>query len=142
MQFQRIDFLSLKYYQSLSLRYEILRKPLKLHFTLDDLIPDQHSFHLVGIDRNNVVACLVLSEITTKELKMRQVAVKELLQGKGIGKKIVAFAEKEAKKIGCTSFILNARKSAIPFYLSMGYQLEGEEFLEVGIPHFKMKKDI
>ncbi len=142
MQFQRIDFLSQKYYQSLSLRYDVLRKPLKLHFTLDDLIPDKNSFHLVGIDRNNVVACLVLSEVTKKELKMRQVAVKELLQGKGIGKKIVAFAEKEAKKFGCTSFILNARKSAVPFYLSMGYQLEGEEFLEVGIPHFKMKKDI
>jgi predicted GNAT family N-acyltransferase len=142
MQFQRIDFLSQKYYQSLSLRYDVLRKPLKLHFTLDDLIPDKNSFHLVGIDRNNVVACLVLSEITKKELKMRQVAVKELLQGKGIGKKIVAFAEKEAKKFGYTSFILNARKSAVPFYLSMGYQIHGEEFLEVGIPHFKMKKDI
>ncbi len=142
MQFQRVEYLSQKYYQSLSLRYDILRKPLELHFNLNDLIPDKHSFHLVGIDRNIVVACLVLSEINTEELKMRQVAVNQRLQGKGIGKKLVEFAEKEAIKLGYSQFVLNARKSAVPFYLSMGYQLEGKEFLEVGIPHFKMKKAI
>ena len=71
---------------------------------------------------------------------MRQVAVQSNLQGIGIGKKLVQFVEQEAKKLGITHFELNARKSAVPFYLSMNYALEGEEFEEVGIPHFRMKK--
>jgi predicted GNAT family N-acyltransferase len=36
--------------------------------------------------------------------------------------------------------VLNARDTAIPFYLHLGYELVGEPFVEVGIPHRKMRK--
>jgi len=176
MQFQSIEFQTKAYYQSLALRYEVLRKPLGLHFSEMDLVPDQTSLHFVGIKDNQVVACLILSGKSNKinigngssgsysddlnkfqtagilsqsELrnnsdsvvfKMRQVAVLGNLQGKGIGKKLVQFVEIEAKKKGITHFELNARKSAVSFYLSMNYSIEGDEFEEVGIPHIKMKK--
>ena len=151
MQFQRIEFDSKQYYQMLALRYDVLRKPLGLHFSTKDLEPDQNSMHFVGIENNQVLACLVLSNKSNKDnndynpkgnliYKMRQVAVQSHLQSKGIGKKLVQFVEQEAKKLGITHFELNARKSAVPFYLSMNYTLEGEEFEEVGIPHFRMKK--
>lgn len=151
MQFQRIEFDSKQYYQMLALRYDVLRKPLGLHFSTTDLVPDQNSIHFVGIENNQVLACLILSNKNDKNnedcmskgnliFKMRQVAVQSHLQSKGLGKKLVQFVELEAKKLGITHFELNARKSAVPFYLSMNYTLEGEEFEEVGIPHFKMKK--
>jgi predicted GNAT family N-acyltransferase len=176
MQFQSIEFQTKAYYQSLALRYEVLRKPLGLHFSEMDLVPDQTSLHFVGIKDNQVVACLILSQKSKKAyidiglnelhpgqlnkiptigdfpnpdlvtnldpivFKMRQVAVLGNLQGKGVGKKLVQFVEIEAKKKGITHFELNARKSAVSFYLSMNYSIEGDEFEEVGIPHIKMKK--
>jgi len=36
--------------------------------------------------------------------------------------------------------VLHAREAAIPFYLRLGYELEGEPFTEVGIPHRRMVK--
>jgi predicted GNAT family N-acyltransferase len=39
-----------------------------------------------------------------------------------------------------SKIILNARKVALPFYLKSGYVIQGDEFEEVGIPHFKMSK--
>ena len=145
MEFQRIEYQSKKYYQSLSLRYDVLRKPLNLHFTTHDLNSDEMSHHIVGVLDNEVIACLILSENPSpekekKQVKMRQVAVKESLQGRGLGKKLVEFAELEALEMGYNCMVLNARKSAVPFYISLNYQVFGDEFLEVGIPHFKMKK--
>ena len=62
MEFQRIEYQSKKYYQSLSLRYDVLRKPLNLHFTTHDLNSDEMSHHIVGVLDNEVIACLILSE--------------------------------------------------------------------------------
>jgi predicted GNAT family N-acyltransferase len=36
--------------------------------------------------------------------------------------------------------MMHARKTAVPFYERIGYQVAGEEFLEVGIPHYEMRK--
>lgn len=135
----------------LALRYDVLRKPLGLHFSQSDLLPDQNSIHFVGVENKQMLACLILSPkndsdtldlnaSASKVYKMRQVAVQSQLQGTGIGKKLVQFVEIEAKKMGITHFELNARKSAVPFYLTLNYSIEGEEFEEVGIPHLKMKK--
>lgn len=135
----------------LSLRYDVLRKPLGLHFSAMDLLPDNNSIHFVGVENKQVLVCLILSPkndgnaldlnaSATKVYKMRQVAVQSQFQGQGIGKKLVHFVEIEAKKMGITHFELNARQSAVPFYLSMNYSIEGDEFEEVGIPHLKMKK--
>jgi predicted GNAT family N-acyltransferase len=45
--------------------------------------------------------------------------------------------EKGVKLMHC-----NARKTAVPFYLQLGFETVGEEFEEVGIPHFRMQKTI
>ena len=37
---------------------------------------------------------------------------------------------------------LHAQTSAIPFYKKFGFQVMGEEFMEVGIPHVKMMLSI
>jgi len=37
---------------------------------------------------------------------------------------------------------MHARKTAIGFYEKSGYSVIGDEFTEVGIPHFEMVKKI
>jgi predicted GNAT family N-acyltransferase len=39
-----------------------------------------------------------------------------------------------------TQIQLHARSNAVKFYKSMKYEIVSEQFLEVGIPHFKMQK--
>jgi len=73
---------------------------------------------------------------------MRQVAVHETKQDKGIGSEMVNFSENYAAENGYEWMVCSARKTAVPFYLKQGWQTVGDEFVEVTIPHFKMRKKI
>ena len=70
----------------------------------------------------------------------RQVAVRADMQGRGIGAKLLAYAEAEARKRNYPQMILYARNAAIPFYERIGYVAEGDFFEEVGMPHIIMRK--
>lgn len=71
---------------------------------------------------------------------MRQVAVQADLQGQGLGRILVEFSEATARAHGFARMVLNARDTAVNFYLRLGYEIEGEPFTEVTIPHRRMSK--
>ena len=69
-------------------------------------------------------------------------AVEQDIQKSGIGTSMLKFAEFMAAKNGFGTITLHARKVAVRFYEKHGYEKVGEEFTEVGIPHFKMEKQL
>ena len=71
---------------------------------------------------------------------MRQVAVLFKFQSEGVGKKMVEVFEQLSKSKGLNSIVLHARETAVSFYKKLGYTTEGDQFEEVGIPHWKMSK--
>jgi predicted GNAT family N-acyltransferase len=73
---------------------------------------------------------------------MRQVAIEPSLQGQGIGSSLIKYSELVARKAVYTSMVLHARDTAVPFYQKLGYQIEGDLFEEVGIPHYAMRKQL
>ncbi len=140
---QWVDFGSKEYYQSLSLRNQVLRKPLQLQFSKDQLDPDKDDWHLGVFFQAQCVACLIITPNRDLNIaKMRQVAVSEIHQGQGIGKLMVIEAERRLRAQNFIEIQLHARENAIPFYLSLGYTLVGDWFTEVGIPHKKMLKPL
>ena len=98
--------------------------------------------HVAAINDSEIIGILLLKPEENQKIKMRQVAVKPEWQGLGMGKKLVKFAEKVALKKGFFTIELNARNTAVYFYLSLDYNTIGNEFLEVGIPHIKMFKNL
>jgi len=133
---------SAEYQEELALRNEILRVPIGLDMFSEDLSGEDSDFHIGAFLDGKLVGCLVLTLVSNEKIKMRQVAVKEAYQGLGIGKKLVAFCEVFASKKGYNQIVLAARKTAVGFYEKLGYRVVGDEFLEVGMAHFKMTKDI
>lgn len=127
---------------SILLRDALLRKPLGLEFTKKELEEEFDQTHIVALEEGGVVGVLLLKPITPTEVKMRQVAVLEEKQGKGIGKKMVSFAESFSRQLGFKKIALHARKEPVQFYLGLDYLVVGDEFEEVGIPHFRMEKVI
>jgi len=73
-------------------------------------------------------------------VKFRQMAVHADFQSKGIGSMIMFYAENFCRLNEYEKAELHARKSAVDFYSKLDYVIEGDEFEEVGIPHFKMSK--
>jgi|ERR1043165_274265 predicted GNAT family N-acyltransferase len=131
-----------EYDAALELRDKILRKPLGLVFTEDELKKDAHDIHMGLFDGDRVLACLTLTETPDGRMKMRQVAVDDAVQGTGLGSKLSTAAEQLAKERGFNTMFCHARKVAAPFYLKLGYQIVGDEFTEVNIPHYVMEKQL
>ena len=52
------------------------------------------------------------------------------------------FVINEAQQMGYTDSELDSQTYAIPFYQRLGYAAEGEEFLDGGIPHCKMRRSL
>ena len=130
------------YNQLLELRYQVMRLPLGLSFTLEDLASDTTDAHIGGFLDNTLVACCVMHPISSDVVKMRQVAVLPQYQKKGYGRQIVLYTEQWAKYAGYQKITLHARDYAIKFYEKLNYSKEGDLFDEIGILHLKMHKTI
>ncbi len=64
------------------------------------------------------------------------------LQGKGIGRVLMSFAENIARDHGYRRITMHARKSVLGFYEKSGYKVCSDEFEEVTIPHHVMEKEL
>lgn len=136
---REISFGSPEQKESVELRYIVLREPLGLRFDETELAKEYEDFHIAAYFHDELVGILLLKPTENKDIiKMRQVAVADAWQGKGVGKAMVLFAEKFAFEKGYKKMELHARETAVPFYLSLGYFIKGDTFYEVGIPHKKM----
>jgi predicted GNAT family N-acyltransferase len=136
-----IEFATPEYDESVALRFEVLRKPLRLEFTPEQLGAEWSDLHLAAFDtQGKIIGILLLTPVSEHLVKMRQVAVSPDQQGKGVGTSMVLDSEILAKSQNFTNITLHAREKAVPFYLRLGYQVVGDKFEEVGIPHFKMEK--
>ncbi|HLP93991.1 MAG TPA: GNAT family N-acetyltransferase [Saprospiraceae bacterium] len=136
-----ISFGTPEYDESVALRYEVLRKPLGLEFTPEQLSQEWSDIHLAGFNPAGImVAILILTPADEHTVKMRQVAIAPALQGQGLGAKLVQASEMLARSQNFRRMVLHARETAVPFYLKLGYQIVGEPFEEVTIPHAKMEK--
>lgn len=131
-----------EYEHEVELRNKILRKPLNLQFSKSELDQEVKDIHLGAYADGKLIGCLLLTPDGASKIKMRQVAIDESAQGLGIGRKLVEVSELEARQRGYSLMELNARDTAIPFYLKLGYEIFGEPFTEVTIPHRKMRKSI
>lgn len=126
----------------IQLRYDILRKPLNLDFNKKDLEKEKEDILIGAFDEERLLGCCVLTPLSTKEIKLRQMAVQNNLQGKGIGASLVNYAENISRDKGYEYISMHARNTAIGFYKSLGYKTSGEEFMEVSIPHYRMEKKL
>lgn len=136
-----ILFGSPEYALTVALRHEVLRLPLKLAFTVDQLTSESGSHHLAALDEEgHILGCLMLTPREDSEIQMRQVAVRPDLQGTGLGRKLVDEAERKATELGFTRMMLHARDVAVGFYERLDYRHQGPPFLEVGITHQCMVK--
>jgi predicted GNAT family N-acyltransferase len=131
-----------EYLLALLLRYRVLRVPLGLTFSSGDLVKDKDDIHVGTFADDTILATLILTDTGDHTIKMRQVAVDEAQQGKGLGRSLALYAEHYARDRGYQLIHCHARDVAKDFYLKLGYSISGEPFTEVGIKHFHMEKKL
>jgi len=124
------------------LRYDILRKPLGLTFDEAELEKEKEDILIGAFEDDRLLGCCLLSPMDGSTIRLRQMAVPKNMQGKGIGRALMIFAENIARDQGYKRLCMHARRTAIGFYEKLGYAVSGDEFVEVTIPHFTMEKSL
>jgi N-acetylglutamate synthase-like GNAT family acetyltransferase len=140
MGLKQIDHGSADYFKMVELRNEVLRKPLGLNFTEEELANEHQDILIAAFDDDEMVGCCMLCKENNERIKLRQMAVHENVQGKGLGAAILNFAENIARDKGYKTIFMHARETAVGFYEKLGYQINSEVFNEVNIPHYVMEK--
>ena len=129
-----------EYQQVLDLRNEVLRKPLGLVLSERDIENDKNEWIVIAKHKGRVVACVQLRPLSEKEIKLRQMAVFPEYQSRAWGRRLLEYAEQLARNESYHVISLHARATATGFYRKAAYQIVSDEFIEVGIPHYKMQK--
>jgi predicted N-acetyltransferase YhbS len=140
MALKQIDHGTKEYEQMVQLRHEILRRPLGLTFSADQLGNEKDDILIGAFEDEEMLGCCILTPLDHNTLRLRQMAVQKNLQGKGIGESILNFAENLARDKGYKTLMMHARDTVIGFYERFGYKVKGEQFIEVNTPHHIMEK--
>lgn len=97
---------------------------------------DTVSIHAVAYDAEN-------EPVATGRLlpdgHIGRMAVRQSLRGSGIGSQVLQALLQEARREGHTELVLHAQVHAQNFYARHGFIAEGDQFMEAGIEHCKMR---
>ena len=89
-----------------------------------------------------MIATCRLRDLGGGEWKLERMAVDRRVRRNGVGGRLLAGAEREARERGATEMVLNAQRRAESFYAARGYVPEGDTFLEAEIEHVRMRKEL
>jgi GNAT superfamily N-acetyltransferase len=140
MHLVRIDTTNPLYEKAVALRDAVLRAPLGMVFTAEELALDAGREHLVAVEGDAVVGSVSFYLEAIGRLRVKQMAVDPAYQGRGIGAQLMRAAEARGRELGAQEVLLHARCTALNFYDRQGYAAQGAAFEELGISHRIMVK--
>ena len=122
----------------LQLRDEILRRPLGLSL-FDEPLQEAGDIHIAAFLDGCLVGTALLRFVRQGVWQIKQVAVAQEHQNRGIGSALMRYVIALAKQRGFCLLQLHARQSAVEFYRRLGFGVQGKPFVEVGICHVAMQ---
>ena len=103
---------------------------------------DDEAVHAVAYSADMVVGTGRLILDTPTNARIGRMAVEASLRRSGLGSAVLEFLENEARSQGIIRLTLHAQYYVKDFYAKHGYCESGDTFLEAGILHVEMTKDI
>ncbi|MGM0578601.1 MAG: GNAT family N-acetyltransferase [Myxococcota bacterium] len=125
-----------------TLRFEVLRRPLGFGPGSEEFAHEDECLHLVAAEGERVVGCVLFHPDGQGTGRLLQMAVAEDRRGSGVGRRLVRHLEGRLVRDGRVRVTLHARDHAVGFYEKLGYEVYGEPFEEVSIPHRHMRRDL
>ena len=100
---------------------------------------DSTARHWVVVSEGRIVGTARLYQPARGVGKIGRVALLPESRGRGWGRLLMEELLAQAQALGFREVILDAQSAAAAFYEPFGFAPEGEEFLDAGIPHRRMR---
>lgn len=126
-----------------ALRYAVLREPWGQPRGSEQDDQEDTAIHAFIKQNNRVLACGRIQFVDAHTAQVRYMAVAADQQGKGLGKKVLNYLERQSQAAGRLRVLLHAREGAVKFYESAGYKVVKKSHLLWGqVQHWEMEKDL
>ncbi|WP_394172677.1 GNAT family N-acetyltransferase [Guptibacillus hwajinpoensis] len=105
---------------------------------------DEHendATHFVAYDDRTPVAAGRI-RVVDQMAKVERICVLSSYRKTGLGQELMNTIEEQAEKLKLSKMKLNAQLSAVGFYNKLGYETVSGEFIDAGIPHVTMTKEL
>lgn len=142
MKIIELEWCSPEYQSALEVRHEVLRAPLGLKLTPEELDDEHAQLHFGAFEADQLIATLVVRRQSAEIAQLRQMAVRPENQRQGVGTQLLQSCQSKLQEQGFLEIHLDARVSCLPFYEKLGYSPLGNIFQEVGLDHQKMVKQL
>ena len=103
---------------------------------------DDTPVHAVAYQGGVVIGTGRLILDTSTDARIGRMAVEASLRRSGVGSAVLDFLENEARSHGIKRVTVHAQHYVKEFYAKCGYFESGDTFMEAGILHVAMTKDI
>ncbi len=115
--------------------------PESIEIDEHDILDGKCDHFVIGenADAIGTLRCMYLDEST---IKLQRFCILPQYRGLGMGRKMLELVEDYYKGKSVSRIELNAKFEVAQFYEKCGYTVISDRFLEAGIPHIKMAKDI
>ena len=125
-----------------ALRFQVVVKEQGVPADLERDSLDQLAFHAVAIGEGKVVGTGRLIVDPPSQGVIGRMAIEAPQRRQGIGGRVLSFLEEAARSRGVRRVTLHAQIYVTEFYVRRGYQEEGPPFMEAGIQHIQMFKQL
>lgn len=139
---QTKDTMSEIYLDALRIRHHVFVEEQQVPLALEIDENEAYSVHFVLYVDGVAQATVRLLPIDATHVKVQRMAVEKAARGKKYGQVLLEAAEDFAQKQGFTQITLGAQLSAETFYAKSGYVARGPIFLDAGIEHVEMTKEL
>jgi predicted GNAT family N-acyltransferase len=102
---------------------------------------DDEAVHLVAVEGESVMGTCRLV-FRGPVARLGRMAVESDRRGRGVGAALLDEAERCARRAGAARISLHAQTHARSLYARGGYEQRGDVFVEEGIPHVAMEKQL
>lgn len=106
---------------------------------MDEL--DSEAIHVLASENGVAAGCGRLL-LKGGDARIGRVAVRKAMRRSGIGDGICRLLMAMAGDSGAQKVTVNAQLTAVDFYESLGFEKEGEAFMEAGIEHVRMVREL
>lgn len=103
---------------------------------------DASATHFIVFDDDEAIAASRLRFTEDGYGKLERICVLKDHRGKSVGKHLILAMEEKIKQQDYQKVKLNAQTNALEFYKKLGYHKVSDEFMDAGIPHVTMIKEL
>ncbi len=122
------------------IRVFVVEQSVPAEEELDD--EDATATHVIARHNELVIGTGRLLIRAEGTCQIGRMAVDQPWRRQGVGGRLLLYLEQEARSQGMSQVMLHAQEYVKGFYAAHGYLERGELFLEAGISHIEMRKEI